>query len=165
MATPTADIPEYCALLVKSKLLPAEEVESLYRKWKEEAGGGDDRVEAFGKYLVGKRSITVWQSAMVQRGRADGFFLDSYRILDQIGKGQMGGVYKAVHSLGQLVALKILPASRAKDPRILGRFQREARLLIQLDHANVVRAFQVGESGGRHYIVMEFLEGETLDEI
>ena len=165
MATQTADVAEYCSLLAKSKLLPQEEIDSVLKRWKDEAGGANDQVEAFSKFLVSKRILTVWQAAMMQRGRADGFFLERYKILDQIGKGQMGGVYKAVHSLGQMVALKILPASRAKDPRVLGRFQREARLLTQLDHPNVVRAFQVGESGGRHFIVMEFLEGETLDEI
>jgi serine/threonine protein kinase len=165
MATPAADVPAYCDLLGKSKLLPPAEVETLQKRWLEEPGNGPDKVDAFSKHLVSKRILTPWQAAMVQRGRADGFFLERYKILDQIGKGQMGGVYKAVHSLGQMVALKILPASRAKDPRILGRFQREARLLTQLDHPNVVRAYQVGESGGRHFIVMEFLEGETLDEV
>ncbi len=165
MATPSTDVTEFCSLLSKSKLLPSEEVDSLHKRWKDETQGGNDQIEAFGKYLVSKRILTPWQSAMVQRGRADGFFLERYKILDQIGKGQMGGVYKAVHSLGQMVALKILPASRAKDQRVLGRFQREARLLTQLDHPNVVRAFQVGDSGGRHFIVMEFLEGETLDEV
>lgn len=165
MATPATSVREFCTLLAKSKLLPVEEVRSLKDKWQAETGGGDDQAEAFGKYLAGKRVLTPWQSAMVLRGRADGFFLEGYKILDQIGKGQMGGVYKAVHSLGQTVALKILPASRAKDPRVLSRFQREARLLTLLDHANVVRAFQVGDSGGRHFIAMEFLEGETLDEV
>ena len=165
MATPTADVAEYASLLSKSKLLPQEDVDAVLKRWKDDTGGGEDRVEAFSKYLVSKRIVTPWQAAMVLRGRADGFFLERYKILDQIGKGQMGGVYKAVHSLGQMVALKILPASRAKDARVLGRFQREARLLTQLDHPNVVRAFQVGDSGGRHFIVMEFLEGETLDEV
>jgi len=165
MATQTTDVAEYASLLSKSKLLPLEDVDALLGRWKQETGGAAGNVEAFGKYLVSKRILTPWQAAMVQRGRADGFFLERYKILDQIGKGQMGGVYKAVHSLGQMVALKILPASRAKDTRVLGRFQREARLLTQLDHPNVVRAFQVGESGGRHFIVMEFLEGETLDEV
>jgi serine/threonine protein kinase len=102
---------------------------------------------------------------MVQRGRSDGFFIGSYKIMDRIGKGQMGGVYKAVHTLGQLVALKILPSSKAKDLHVLGRFQREARLLTQLDHPNVVRSYQFGETNGVHFISMEFLEGETLDEI
>lgn len=165
MATPASSARDYCAFLTKSKLLPADEVDAVYRRWQGETGGTDDQAEAFAKYLVGKRVLTGWQAAMILRGRADGFFLEGYKILDQIGKGQMGGVYKAVHSLGQTVALKILPASRAKDLRVLGRFQREARLLTQIDHPNVVRAFQVGESAGRHFIAMEHLEGETLDDV
>ena len=165
MATPAATASEYCSLLIKSRLLPADEVESLYKKWKEERPGSDERVDSFRRFLVTRRALTEYQAALVQRGRADGFFLGDYKILDQIGKGQMGGVYKAVHNFGQLVALKILPASKAKNTHILGRFQREARLLIQLDHPNVVRAYPVGESGGVNYIVMEFLEGETLNEV
>jgi serine/threonine protein kinase len=151
--------------VVKSKLLPTEEVEALYKKWKEERPGSDSRVDSFRRFLVNRRALTEYQALYVQRGRTDGFFIGGYKILDQVGKGHMGGVYKAVHNFGQIVALKILPASKAKNTHILGRFQREARLLTQLDHPNVVRAFQVGESAGVHYIVMEYLEGETLDEV
>jgi serine/threonine protein kinase len=140
-------------------------VEALYRRWREENRGTDEQVDQFRKFLVARRALTEWQAHMVQRGRADGFFIGGYKILDRIGKGQMGGVYKAVHTLGQLVALKILPASKAKNQHVLGRFQREARLLTQLDHPNVVRAYQFGEAGGIHYIGMEYLEGETLDEV
>ncbi|MBN9117961.1 MAG: protein kinase [Planctomycetes bacterium] len=165
MATPATTAPDYCALLVKSKLLPAEEVDALYKRWKEERPGSDTRVDSFRRFLVARRALTDYQAALVQRGRADGFFVGGYKILDQIGKGQMGGVYKAVHNFGQVVALKVLPASKAKNSHTLGRFQREARLLTQFDHPNVVRAYQVGESGGVHYIVMEYLEGETLDEV
>ena len=165
MATPTTSVSDYCTLLAKSKLLPADEVEALHRKWRDDTRHTDDRVEAFVAFLIRRRIVTPYQAAMVQRGRADGFFLNGYKILDRIGKGQMGSVYKAVHTLGQLVALKILPASKAKDPHVLGRFQRESRLITQLDHPNVVRPFQVGDASGVHYIVMEFLEGETLDEV
>jgi serine/threonine protein kinase len=165
MATHAATATEYCSLLVRSKLLPAEDVSSLYAKWKEERPGSDERVDSFRRFLINRRALTEYQAALVQRGRAEGFFLGGYKILDQIGKGQMGGVYKAVHNFGQLVAVKILPASRAKNTHILGRFQREARLLTQLDHPNVVRAYQVGETGGVHYIAMEFLEGETLNDV
>src|SRR5262249_46314099 len=80
-------------------------------------------------------------------------------------KGRMAGVYKAVHSLGQVVAIKVLPPSKAKLPQLLARFQREARLALRLKHPNVVRAFQMGEANGLHYLVMEYLEGETLDEV
>ena len=165
MATPAATARDYCTLLVKSRLLPADEVESLYARWKDERPGGDERVDSFRRFLLLRKALTEYQAALIQRGRPDGFFLGDYKILDQIGKGQMGGVYKAVHTFGQLVALKILPASRAKSTHVLGRFQREARLLTQLDHPNVVRAYQVGESGGVYYIVMEVLEGETLNEV
>jgi serine/threonine protein kinase len=165
MVTPAANVPEYCSLIIKSKLLTSDEVEALYKLWKEERPGGDERVDSFRRFLIAKRALTEYQAALVQRGRAEGFFLNGYKILDQIGKGQMGGVYKAVHRFGQIVALKILPASKAKNSHILGRFQREARLLTQLDHPNVVRAFQVGESNGVHFIVMEYLEGETLNDI
>lgn len=164
MATQTS-VRDYCTLLAKSKLLPVEEVESIYKRWKEETHAQDNQVDPFCKFLVSRRALTEWQAAMVRRGRADGFFLSGYKILDRIGKGQMGGgVYKAVHSLGQIVALKILPASKAKNQHILSRFQRETRLLTQLDHPNIVRAYQTGESGGINYIAMEYLEGETLDE-
>lgn len=165
MATPVTTATDYCTLLVKSKLLPAEEVDGLYKRWKDERPGSDTRVDSFRRFLIAKRALTEYQAALVQRGRADGFFIAGYKILEQLGKGQMGGVYKAVHNFGQIVALKVLPASKAKNQHVLGRFQREARLLTQLDHANVVRAFQVGEGNGVHFIVMEYLEGETLDEV
>jgi serine/threonine protein kinase len=165
MATPTKSVRDYCSLLAKSKLLPLEEIESLHAQWRAHSRGTDEHVESFRKFLVAQRALTEYQAALIQRGRADNFFLGGYKILDRIGKGQMGGVYKAVHNLGQIVALKILPASSAKNPHVLGRFQREARLLTQLDHPNVVRAFQVGESNGVYFIVMECLEGETLDEV
>lgn len=158
-------VPEYCALLQRSKLVTESEVGSHYQKFKSEAGGSDADVEGFRKYLVLKKLVTDYQAALIQRGHADGFFIGGYVILDRLGKGASAGVYKAVHDSGQLVALKVLPASRAKNPKILSRFQREGRLLCQLDHPNVVRAYQVGQAGNVHFIVMEHVEGETLDEV
>ena len=69
------------------------------------------------------------------------------------------------HQLGQVVAIKVLPPSRSKDPQTLGRFQRETRLAVRLKHPNVVRSFQVGQHKGLHYLVMEYLEGQTLDTV
>jgi serine/threonine protein kinase len=64
-----------------------------------------------------------------------------------------------------VVAIKVLPPSRAKSSQMLARFQREARLSLKLKHPNVVRSYQLGESKGVHYLVMECLEGEPLDEV
>ncbi|QDU19273.1 serine/threonine-protein kinase [Urbifossiella limnaea] len=166
MATPVLSVRDFCALLTKSKLLTPDEVDAVRRRWEADHPDADGDVDGFVKSISGRKGvITHWQAALLSRGRADGFFVEGYKILEQLGKGQMGGVYKAAHALGQVVALKILPASRARDARLLARFQREARLLTQLDHPNVVRAYQVGDSGGRHFIAMEFLDGETLDEV
>jgi serine/threonine protein kinase len=146
--------------------MSSDEVREAHRKWQESAKPGtDDDSESLRKFLVARKHLTEYQSHLVMRGHSEGFFLGEYKILDLIGKSPMAGIFKAATGSGQVVSLKVLPSSKAKEPAILSRFQREAKLLTKLDHANVVRAFQCGEAGGRHYIVMEYLEGETLDEV
>src|SRR5262249_38695905 len=106
-----------------------------------------------------------YQVGVIGRGNANQLLLGSYKILERIGKGRMAGVYKALHELGQVVAIKVLPPSKARDPQILGRFEREARLALRLKHPNIVRTFQTGTWSGLHCLVMEYLEGETLEEV
>ncbi|HZU36875.1 MAG TPA: serine/threonine-protein kinase, partial [Gemmataceae bacterium] len=154
-----------CGFLIRSRLLSADEVRALYQRWRSEAGDTAAQTAQFLKWLVARRYVTEYQASLLGRGLPDNFFLNEYKILDRIGQGSMAGVYRAVHPLGQEVAIKVLPPSRAKNPRVLARFQREARLALRLKHPNVVRAFHVGEASGLHYIVMEYLEGETLDDV
>ena len=70
--------------------------------------------------MVANRYVTEYQATLLARGHADGFFLNEYKILDRLGKGRMAGVYKAQHHLGQVVAIKVLPPSKAKDADLLG---------------------------------------------
>ncbi len=165
MSAHATTVPEYCGVLARSKLVPEPEVNALADRWRREARGTDADVDGFRRYLVQHKYLTEYQAALVQRGHTEGFFVGGYTILDRIGKGRAAAVYRAAHASGQVVALKVLPASKARDPATLGRFQREGRLLTQLDHPNVVRAFQLGQAGGVHFIVMEHLDGETLDEV
>jgi serine/threonine protein kinase len=155
-----------CGLLIRSRLLSVEEVKAMYQRWLTESRDssvGD--LGHFGQWLVGQRYVTEYQAALLLHGHADAFFLDDYKILDRLGRGRMAGVYRAAHKLGQVVAIKVLPPSKAREPRLLARFQREAALTLRVNHPNVVRAFQTGMAKGLHYIVMEYLEGETLDEV
>jgi serine/threonine protein kinase/Tfp pilus assembly protein PilF len=92
--------------------------------------------------------------------------LGEYRIVREIGRGGMGVVYEAVQeSLGRRVALKVLPPGALGDARLVERFQREARAAARLHHTNIVPVFGVGEEGGTHYYVMQYIEGRPLHEV
>jgi hypothetical protein len=86
-----------------------------------------------------------------------------YRILEKLGQGGMGAVYKAVHTrLGKTVAVKVLSPARAGNPKAAERFRREMRVLGGLDHPNLVRALDAREEGGVPLLIMEHLEGSDL---
>jgi len=165
MASPATTVTEFCDLIARSRLQTEAEVVALQARWLATNPDADGDVDGFRRAVVAAKALTAYQAGLVQRGHTEGFFVGGYTVLDRVGRGQSAGVYKARHPSGQLVAVKVLPASKAKDAATLDRFLREGRLLTRLEHPHVVRAFQVGREGAVAFIAMEFLDGETLDEL
>jgi serine/threonine protein kinase len=155
-----------CNQLARSRLLDANTIRGLRQRWRAEAGPAADDGGKFGQWLLSLRQITDFQLGLLTRGFGDMLFFGDYKLVDRIGQGRMAGIYKAVHPTGQVVAIKVLPPSKAAQPQLLARFHREARLALRLKHPNVVRTFQRGQTkGGLHYLVMEYLDGETLEDV
>jgi serine/threonine protein kinase len=120
--------------------------------------------------LIRDGLLTYFQSEQILQGKWKRFTIGKYKVLERLGSGGMGQVYLCEHiRMRSKVAVKILPTAKAKDPSSLGRFQREAKAAGSLDHPNLVRAFDIDtqESGSDllHYLVMEYVDGASLQEI
>jgi eukaryotic-like serine/threonine-protein kinase len=113
--------------------------------------------------LVGRGWLTAYQADQLLRGRAGELLVGPYRLLDRLGQGGMGQVFKARHvTMDRVVAVKVIPRKRVSDPAAVERFYREVRAVAQLSHPNIVTAFEVGRAGETHYLAMEYVDGIDL---
>ena len=118
------------------------------------------------RVLVKVGKLTPYQAAAVYQKKSRGLLIGDYLILEKVGQGGMGKVFKARHrKLGRLGALKILPPSFARDSDAVLRFRREFEAAGRLKHINLVAAFEANEDRGVHFLVMEYVEGMNLDRV
>ncbi|PQO47556.1 serine/threonine-protein kinase [Blastopirellula marina] len=117
-------------------------------------------------WLLESKQLTRFQLRAIASGRTRGLKLGRYVILDQIGKGGMGQVYRARHSrMGREVAIKVLAPEIMSKPNAIERFEREVRLVAKLHHENIVAAYDADEAQDLHFLVMEFVDGPDLESV
>jgi serine/threonine protein kinase len=121
------------------------------------------RAEDLVRELVLAERLTLFQAEKVCQGRIRGLVFDEYTVLDRLGTGGMGQVFKAEHhTMGRLVALKMLPPAMMDSPEAVRRFHREVRAAARLLHPNIVTAFDAREHDGICCLVMEYVDGQDL---
>lgn len=149
--------------LTQSGLIPPREVRALARSLSSEGMVTD---AAAARKLVEQGHLTRFQADRLLEGRSRGFFFDQYKLLDLVGVGGMGWVYRAQNTeTGDICALKILLEQFKNDRGMIVRFEQEARAGLKLQHENILRTDGCGSAGGLPYVVMEFVKGPSLLEL
>jgi serine/threonine protein kinase len=147
--------------LRRSGLLSAEELSQAQQLLPEVTRG-----RLLARALVEKGVLTRFQAERLLIGRTDGFVLDQYVVLEELGRGGMGWVFKARHrTMNRVVALKVLAPGLTKTERAQEMFLREVRAVAQLVHPNLVTAFDANLVGDRYYLVLEYVDGPNLDQL
>jgi serine/threonine protein kinase len=158
-----AVLQQFLRNLSESRLLPAGEVASLQKAL--QGSKTPHSVEEVAKLLVDKGKLTKYQAVMIGQGQPQNLILGEYVLLDILGKGGMGVVFRARHRLmDRIVALKTLTTSAMK-PDTVQRFYREVKAAARLSHPNIVTAYDAGEQAGTHYLVMEYVAGRDLGAV
>ncbi|MFP6765615.1 MAG: protein kinase, partial [Planctomycetaceae bacterium] len=159
-ASPSTDLNRFVSALRRSGLLDESRVDGLVQD--------SEAVEAttFSQQLVDRKILTPYQSRVLSRGRWKGLVLGNYEILEKLGQGGMGQVYRAKHRrMGRIVCLKVLRTSGRRSPEMVERFRREIKAVSSLDHPNFVIAHDADEAAGIQFLVMEYVEGHDLSKL
>ena len=154
------DLEGFMDTLIQSKLIDEDEAQKLRTEI------SPTTTQEFAEALVAKEKLTTFQANSIAKGRWKGLVLGNYIVLEEIGKGGMGLVFKARHAkMGRIVGLKVLFPSGMRSPEIIERFQREAMTIGSLHHDNIVVAHDADEADGIHYLVMEYIDGSDLSKL
>jgi serine/threonine-protein kinase len=143
-----------------SQLVPAAQLERVESRLHAAAGVADVAAD-----FIEQGLLTPYQVERLESGSDAELVVGPYRILQELGRGGFGCVYKAVHVLmDRVVALKVIDTDRVEDDRARDMFLREVRAATRLHHPNIALAYDAGESHGRLFMALEYIEGPTLDQ-
>jgi serine/threonine protein kinase len=166
MAVPTTT-EEFLALVRKSGVVDEKRLDAYLEKQRS-AGPLPEELGKFAGLLVRDAILTHFQADQLLLGKWRRFNIGKYKVLERIGAGGMGMVFLCEHVvMRRKVAVKVLPTAKAESEESSAkeRFQREARAVAALDHPNIVRVYDIDHEDGLHFLVMEYIDGSSLQEI
>lgn len=157
-------VKHFLDLVQRSNLVDDDKLEQALQVCREQHDGKlPEDTDAVVDHLIESNLLTRWHCDKLLDKKHKGFFLGKYKLMRHLGSGGMSSVYLAEHvMMQQLRAVKVLPKSRVNDSSYLARFYLEAKAAAALDHANIVRAYDIDNAGDTHYLVMEYVEGKDL---
>jgi len=160
------NIDSFLEVVRKSRVLDPEKLEKFVERLSA-LGLPTEEPEQVAQLFYQEGLLSYFQVKQLLQGRWRRFIIaKKYKLVEMIGQGGMGAVYLCEHiGLRRPVALKVMPEEKVKAPGALERFQREARAIAQLYHPNIVRAYDMGEEGGIHFMVMEYIDGVNLERL
>lgn len=165
MAVAPKTIDEFVTLVQQSQLVPDDRLET-YLGNLFEIDALPEAPADLADVMCRDGLLTRYQAAELLEGKWKRFSIGKYRVLDKIGVGGMGKVFLCENPrMNSRVAVKVLPLATAVQPGVLERFEREAKLAATLAHPNIVRTFDFDRDGDLHFIVMEYIEGRTLQSL
>jgi serine/threonine-protein kinase len=163
MAEPSAK--NLLELLERSGIAEKAILKGALNSLSEKAAGRVVGTNELSSHLIQSGVITQWHADKLLAGKYKGFFLDKYKLLGHLGTGGMSSVYLAeAKNTGQKRAIKVLPKKKVSDKSYLDRFYREGKAAASLNHPNIVRIYDINNSGDTHYMVMEYVQGADLYE-
>src|SRR6516225_8970543 len=146
---------EFLRNLTDSGLFSAEEID---RSLGALPGTGANDAEAIAERFIATGKLTPFQAAAVSERRFEELVIGNYQVLDRLGAGGMGTVFKARHRrMKRVVAVKVLSSEVSRDERFIKRFQREVEAVARLNHPNIVMAYDADEAAIGHFLAMEFV--------
>jgi WD40 repeat protein/serine/threonine protein kinase len=155
---------EYLDRIVAAGLHTASELQASFARLPPDQRPRD--VQQLGRVLVQQGVLTKYQAGELFQGKGKRLVLGNYVLLDKVGEGGMGQVFKARHRvMDRIVAIKLPPHSLIESPQAIKRFQREVKAAARLVHPNIVTAYDAAEAEGQHFLVMEFVDGDDLAKI
>ena len=144
-----------------SGIVPEEKLKVVVSK---KAGFADG--EALARDMIKSRLLTKYQAEQILGGKGKSLTMGKYQLLEKIGAGGMGQVYKAFHcSTERIVAIKVILGKGKIDPTLIKRFEREVKAAARLVHTNIITVFDADQADGRIFMVMEYIKGDDLGEI